>query len=127
MRKILLGTILLVALFAVLTSCQKEVHQSEKIKEITIDTTISTGTQLYLDMTPYGNDEDVASLLEKGNYFSVSQLEDVTDMFTAIYHYAPAAKFIGTDSITLSVSQNPIGRTACSKDSTIIYLNVTVK
>ncbi len=108
-------------------SCQKEIRQSEKIKEITIDTTITTGTDLYFDMTAYGEEGDMASILEKGNHFSISQLEDETDMFTTIYHYAPAAKYIGTDSITLAISQNPIGRAACSKDSTIIYLNIIVK
>ncbi len=114
-------------LLVMISSCQKEIHQSEKIKEITIDTAITTGTDFYFDMTAYGNEGDIASILEKGNHFSISQLENETDMFTTIYHYAPAAKFIGTDSITLAISQNPIGRAACSKDSTIIYLNITVK
>lgn len=126
MKKILLSTTFLLSLFVTMQSCHKEIVQSEVIKEITIDTAINSGSDYMLNLTPYGDEGNVATILEPGNNFSISTLENETDMFTTVYHYRSAAKFSGTERITLSISQNPAGR-QCSKDSTIIYLNLTVK
>lgn len=108
-------------------SCFKDVMQSEKIKEITIDTTISAGSHYHLNLAAYGKDDDVATILEKGNHFAISQLENVDELFTSIYHYSSTSKTIGTDHVVISISQNPEGRRMCSKDSTIIYINFTIK
>jgi hypothetical protein len=125
MKKILVGTSFLFASFVMLQSCQKDLPQSEVIKEITIDTAITMGTDFYFDLAPYGDEDKIANILEKGNIFSISRLEEETDMLTAIYHYKSDTK--GSDHVVLSISQNPTGRNMVSKDSTIIYINLVVK
>lgn len=127
MKKIILTSSFLLMLIVAMQSCMKEVQQSETIKEITIDTTIQTGTDYQLNLAPYGKEDDVATILEKGNNFSISQLENINDMFTSVYHYASALKNSGKDQVVLSISQNPEGRDASSKDSTIITINFTIK
>lgn len=127
MKKILFTLSFFLILVVSMQSCMKEVHQSEIIKEITIDTTIQTGIDFLLNLAPYGEDDDVATILQKGNNFSISQLENINDMFTSVYHYAAALKNSGTDQVVLSISQNPDGRRASSKDSTIITINFTIK
>ncbi|MES2374453.1 MAG: hypothetical protein V4557_17890 [Bacteroidota bacterium] len=122
MKKIVIGTGFLVALFIMMQSCQKELPQSEVIKELTIDTAITMGTDFYFDLAPYGDEDKIATILEKGNIFSISRLEEETDMLTAIYHYKSDTK--GSDHVVLSISQNPTGRNIVSKDSTIIYINI---
>ncbi len=126
MKKFLLGSTLLLALFMMMQSCQKEI-QSEKIKEITIDTTVTAGSDYLLYLAPYGDEGNIATILDKGNNSSVSELENETDMFTTVYHYKTDPKTQGADQVVLSISQNPQGRQACSKDSTIIYINFTIK
>lgn len=127
MKKFLLGTGLLFVLIHLLPSCQKEVAQSEKIKEITVDTTITAGYDYQLDLSDFGEEGDIATILQKGTHFKISEIENESDMFTSVYHYSPSAKFTGTDSVVVSISQNPEGRAVCSKDSTIIYIHLTVK
>lgn len=128
MKKTLLTISVSLFVLFIMQSCQKEVRESEKIKEITIDTTLSVGTTYLLNLAPYGDENDIANIIEQGTNYSVSQLSNETDMFTTIYQYKPAVKTSGTtDKVVLSISQNPIGRRACSKDSTIIYLNFTIK
>ena len=123
MKKIIPVSVFLFALFIMLQSCQKELPQSEVIKEITIDTAITMGTDFYFDLAPLGDEDKIANILEKGNIFSISRLEEETDMLTAIYHYRSNTK--GTDRVVLSISENPTGKTMVSKDSTIIYINIT--
>jgi len=125
MKKNLLGSTLLLVLFVMMQSCQKEI-QSEIIKEVTIDTTITAGSDYLLNLAPYGDEGNIATILDKGNNSSVSELENETDMFTTVYHYKADSKIQGADRVVLSISQNPQGR-QCSKDSTIIYINFTIK
>lgn len=125
MKKLVLGPVFLIALFVMMQSCQKDLPQSEVIKEITIDTAITMGTDFYFDLAPYGDEDKIANILEKGNIFSISRLEEETDMLTAIYHYRSNTK--GSDHVVLSISQNPTGRDMVSKDSTIIYINIISK
>lgn len=128
MKKTLLTISLAMLVLFIMQSCQKEIHQSEKIKEITIDTTIAVGTTYQLYLAPFGTDDDIANIIQQGTNYSMSQLSNETDMFTTIYQYTPSAKTSGTtDHVVLSISENPAGRPACSKDSTIIYLNFTIK
>ena len=128
MKKTLLSITVSILVLFIMQSCQKEVYQSEKIKEITIDTTIAVGSTYQLYLAPLGTEDDIANILQQGSNYSVSQLTNETDMFTTVYQYTPASKSSGTtDHVVLSISQNPAGRPACSKDSTIIYLNFTIK
>lgn len=127
MKKFLLTSSLLLISVVAMQSCMKEVHQSEVIKLLTIDTTIQAGSNYLLNLAPFGSDDDIATILEKGNHFSISQLENIDDMFTSVYHYAAPSKTSGTDQVVLAISQNPEGRQACSKDSTIITIHFTIK
>jgi hypothetical protein len=54
-------------------------------------------------------------------------LENVSDMLTSVYHYSASTKSTGTDKVVISISENPVEKSKCSKDSTIIYLNLTIK
>gem|GEM_PF-1111454 len=127
MKNFLLTISLSLIVLLGMQSCQKEVPQSEVIKEITIDTTILAGSDYLLNLAPYGNEDAIATILEKGNHFSISELENETDMFSSVYHYASSLKNSGADKVVLSISENPEGKTNCSKDSTIIYINFTIK
>jgi hypothetical protein len=123
MKTILRSTIFLLALFVLMQSCQKEALHREFIKDLTIDTTIAAGAHYYLDLTPYGDEGDMATVANPGNYFSVSRLEDVTDMFTYIYHYSPANNSFDTkDHVTISIK-----RYSPEQDSTVIHINFTIK
>jgi hypothetical protein len=111
----------------VLPSCQKEIPNSETIKELTIDTTIHAGADFMLNLAPYGDEGDKADIIDQSAQSTISRLENETDMFNTVYHYKPAGKFTGRDSVTISITQNPSGRTLCSKDSTIIYVKFTIQ
>ncbi len=127
MKKYLLSIVCILGTLVMMQSCVKEVQQSEKIKEITIDTTITAGSDYILNLAQYGDDNSVAAILEPGSNFSVSQLENIDDLFTTRYHYSAALKNKGTDKITLSISEDPKSSNGANKDSTIIYINFTIK
>lgn len=124
--KLILPAFAVALLLTGLSACHKEVA-TERIKEITIDTTIAAGSAYYLNLAPMGEEDDMASILDKGSLSSVSALENVSDVFTPVYHYSSSESASGTDHVVLAISQNPAGRAMVSKDSTIVYINLTLK
>jgi hypothetical protein len=122
MKKFILSAAIILASFVVLQSCQKEIIQKEIVKEVTIDTTLTAGSHYFLQLASFGDEGDVAHIIEAPSFASKSAIEEETDMFTSVYHYSAAATAAGnTDHVTISVS-----RKHCT-DSTVIYLNLSIK
>lgn len=127
MKKMILTPAVILAAFITMQSCQKDVQQqTEMVKEFTIDTTISANTNYTLNLATYGDEGDVATIIEPATHASISTIDNQSDMFTSIYHYTPAPKTTGTDEVTISIKHYN-GEHVCSKDSTIIYINLTIK
>lgn len=117
----------LFVLLLVAVSCRKEISEREMPAEIRIDKTIPAGSDLWLPLASYGDEGELATLLDKGTNFTISQLENETDQFTYIYHYQSLPSYKGVENITLAISQNPGNRKPCRNDSTFIYLHLTVQ
>ncbi len=126
MKKNLLPFFYAICLFALMQSCTKEVHQGENIKEITIDTTIRAGADFNLSLAPYGDDDNIADIIQQAHHYSVSRLEDLSDTFNPIYHYVADVKSSGPDQVVLAISKNP-GCKRSNRDSTIITINFIIK
>lgn len=107
-------------------SCRKDIQQSEIIKEITIDTTIQSGTDYKLNLAPYGDDDNIATIIQQANHYTLSQLEDISDVFNPVYHYVSDPKSTGSEQVVLAISKNP-AMEKCNKDSTIITINFTIQ
>lgn len=117
----------LFALLFVMASCRKDISEREMPAEIRIDKTITAGSDFWLPLAPYGDEGEWVSLLEKGANYTISQLENESDQFTYIYHYQSRPAYKGEENITLAISQDPGNSKPCRKDSTFIYLHLTVQ
>lgn len=126
MQKYLLNPAVILSLFILLQSCRKDSAHSPIIKEVTIDATILAGTDYELSLAPFGDDDNIATILQQARYFSVSQLENLSDVFNPIYHYVPDSKITGMDKVVLAISKNPDCK-RFNKDSTIITIHFTIK
>lgn len=126
MKKNLLLVFSGICLFTLMQSCTKEVHQSENIKEITIDTTIRAGTDFDLSLAPYGDDDNIADIIQQAHHYSVSQIEELSDVFNPVYHYVADVKSSGPDQVVIAISKDPDCKRP-NKDSTIITINFIIK
>jgi hypothetical protein len=125
MKNILSLAILLLFAFTMMPSCRKDV-QSHCIKEINIDTTLQAGSDYELDLIHYGDDDNIATIIKQASHFSISQLENLSDVFNPIYHYVSEEKATGSDQVVLAISKHPdVARG--NRDSTIITINFTLK
>ncbi|MBV9987090.1 MAG: hypothetical protein JO301_05390 [Chitinophagaceae bacterium] len=126
MKRVLLAAFVLAAALFVFSSCRKEVIQSENIREIIIDTTLSAGTDYQLQLAPLGDDDNIVDIIQQAQHFSVSRIENLTDVFNPVYHYVPGENASGPEQVVLAVSKNPTSKNY-NHDSTIVYLNFLIK
>jgi hypothetical protein len=126
MKKIFLYIAFTFSILMMMQSCQKDVASSLRAKQVTVDTAIQAGTDFYLNLAQYGYDDDIATIVQQGTKYIVSQIEDNSDLFTSVYHYSTAENVTGTDRIVLSIKESPVGGQTFSKDSTLVYINLTI-
>ena len=127
MKKLIITTLLGAGYMIVMQSCQKEVIQSEIIKELTIDTTISVNSIFNLDLSGVYDPSKVVNIIQQAQHFTVSRIDTVEDTTSPYYTYTSSLQSGGTDKVTLSVSNRADGKSAYRNDSTIIYINLTIK
>jgi hypothetical protein len=126
MKKYLLYTVSALALLCVLPSCHKESVQSENIQEVSIDTTIAAGSDYYLSLAPLGDDDNIVDIIKQGTKYSTSRIENLTDVFNPIYHYAADTNATGPDQVVLAITKNPTCRDY-NKDSTFVCINFVIR
>ncbi len=127
MKKIIVSTLILFIAIIALPSCRKDVVQSEVIKEIIIDTTIQAGSVFQLNLAPVWDTTKMAAIIEQSSNFTVSQIDNSEGTTAPIYRYSSSLPSGSTDKVTLSISDLNDGKRILSKDSTIIYLNLTIQ
>jgi hypothetical protein len=115
--------LLFIALFSLLQSCKKD--QNLETKQIVIDTTLASGATYDLNLQPYGDADDVASIVKQAVNYTTSEITNTTGTFAPVYHYSAFTKTGVTDQVVLSVAEGA-GRRHHS-DSTVITINFTVK
>ena len=126
MKKLAITTVMSFLILMLMQSCQKEVATSLRAKQVSVDTTIQAGTDFYLNLAQYGYDDDIATIIQQGTKYTVSQIEDNSDLFTSVYHYSTAENTTGVDRIVLSIKESPVGGQTFSKDSTLVFINLTI-
>ncbi len=127
MKKPILCTLLCLSATFFLLSCTKEVAQSEVIKEIILDTTIRQGTAFHLDLSTVWNATKKVTIIEQATHFTISEIEPQEGNTSPSYLYTSSLQSGGTDRVTIAISDLDDGKRTVSKDSTIIYVNFTVR
>lgn len=122
MRKVFYASGLLMSM-AMMQSCDKNMDHASK--QITIDTTLASGAEYKLDLQPYGDADDVASITTQGSAFSTSEIVNASGTFAPVYHYTAFTKTGLTDQVVLTVSEGHGGRG--HGESTVITIHFTIK
>ena len=126
MKKLFCASLFVVTGIFFFSSCKKEVIQSEIIKEISIDTTIEAGSVFELSLAPVYSSKNTASIIEQASNFTISSINFPEDGSAPTYQYQSNQLAGGTDKVTIAIAAKNTGQSIVSKDSTIIYVNLTI-
>jgi hypothetical protein len=119
---------LLVILFAgtgLFSSCEKMGHKDEN-KRVKLNITVNAGTAYQLDLSPYGDEDDIAAITTQAVKYQTSEItKNAAGKYTYTFLRAgsPKAGGNGTDLVALKVSE-PQGR--CNNHATEITINLTI-
>ena len=128
MKKSLLLLLITLLTSTVFFSCRK-MHDKDELKEITLNITLARGTDYTLDLSQYGDADDIASIDTQAAEFDKSEIVYAQNVQKYMYSYTPNAtpKFstAGKDKVVLKITE-PSGR--CNKkEQTIITINFTLQ
>jgi hypothetical protein len=123
MKKLFPLFIFLICTATIFNSCKKE-HGNET-KNVTLNITIPAGTEYKLDLSQYGDADDLARIVTQPANFATSQIDQITmpGVYTFLKNGAPKVGGNGNEVVVLKVYE-PAGRKHC--DETNITINFTV-
>ncbi len=120
--------LLFVALLSVglLSSCKKE--KADEIKNVTLNVTVNAGDTYSLDLSKYGDADDVATITTQAITYKTSEIVKVGTLGT--YNFvkdgSPKVGGNGNETVVLKVAE-PARDGRCNKvDETNITINFTI-
>lgn len=105
-------------------SCNKS--SDLEVRQVVIDTNITSGVQYTLNLRPYGN---TATITKQASSYATSEIVANSGFSTLLYQYSSLAKVAAVDQVVLGVSSGSRRNNNCNNnsDSTVITINFTVK
>jgi hypothetical protein len=111
-----------------LVSCKKENHHgNDEIKNVTINATVDAGVAYHLDLSAYGDADDIASITKQASDFAVSEIlkQGIIGKYSFMRNGSPKAGGNGTDVVVLKIAE-PAGR--CKRvEEKNITINFTIQ
>ena len=119
----------LLSVFTIMQSCDKNMHHPNTSAAIVIDTTLVSNTEYILNLKPYGDADDVATIKKQATTFTTSEIVNNSSQFNPVYHFIANAKEMGTQQVVLAVTEGNHGNGSSNyhNDSTLITINFTIK
>ena len=140
MKKFLSLSAIALLLSVVLFSCKKE--KTDDVEIVNLNVTLAAGATYNLDLSKYGDADDIAKIFTQAEHFDISEISATTGKFNYQYKVAalPKVNFTGTDKVVIKLTEgqrecgndgtrgdNDRGRNNHSKDEAIITINFTIQ
>ena len=114
-----------------LISCYKDAaHNSfHGSYSITIDTTLASGADYQLNLSPYGDADDTAAITTQAANFTTSEIANSTLGFAPVYHFSAVAnaKASSSEQVVIAVTEGGYELPHSQCDSTIITINFKIQ
>jgi hypothetical protein len=127
MKKIIQTLVAILFIAAIATSCKKENHhKKDEIKNVTLNVTVDAGVVYNLDLSTYGDADDIVTITKQATDFVVSEIvkQGVIGKYNFMRNGTPKAGGNGTDVVVLKIAE-PAGR--CNRvEETNITINFTI-
>ena len=121
-KYILLPAVFLCGIF-LFQSCKKD-HGT---KYITLNETVKAGSTYSLNVSAYGDADDIASITKQADHFAVSQIDQDAASKNSIYHFSIDTKFQANATVVITLSEDHGGRGHCNHDPAVITINFTAQ
>ena len=126
MKKYILFPAALFCSIILFQSCKKDGHAT---KYVTLNETVKAGSTYSLDVSAYGDADDIASISTQATHYAMSQIDKDATTDASIYHFSYDTKFQGNETVVITLSEDHNGRFGgrCNRDEAVITINFTVQ
>lgn len=138
MKKILTSFAVILSTAILFTSCKKENMEKNKVTNISLDVTLNAGELYSLDLSKYGDADDIATITTQANNFVTSEIAKTTVIGNYVFMKGgtPKTGGNGNETVVLKISEANRGNATqnndnkhgghCNKDETNITIHFTV-
>jgi hypothetical protein len=127
MKKIVQTLVAILLLAAIAISCKKENHhKKDEVKNVTLNVTVDAGVVYNLDLSTYGDEDDIVTITKQATDFNISEVvkQGIIGKYSFMKNGTPKAGGNGTDVVVIKVAE-PAGR--CNRvEETNITINFTI-
>ena len=87
------------------TSCKKE--KADDVQIVNLDVTLAAGAVYNLDLSKYGDADDIAKIFTQAEHFDISEITGTTGKYNYQYKVAaiPKVNFAGTDKVVIKLTE----------------------
>jgi hypothetical protein len=126
MKNILQSLVALLFFTIIISSCKKLDHHMGEVKAVTLNVSVDAGVVYNLDLSTYGDADDIATITKQADDFTLSEItkQGVIGKYSFMRNGTPKAGGNGTDVVVLKIAE-PAGR--CKRvEETNITINFTI-
>lgn len=114
-----------------LASCSKNMGRHEKENQtVSLDVTLARGATYQLDLSKYGDEDDLATIQTQATEFTKSEITNAAGYGKYLYTYeaasTPKVSSTDTDMVVLKIYE-PEDRHHCGDEQTLITIHFTLK
>ena len=125
MKKHLFTAVIVLLGIVSLQSCKKPRHET---KYITLDETVQSGNTFALDLTSYGDADDIPSISTQATTYVVSQINKDAVTARDIYNFSSSVKAQDKQTVVITLTENHAGSGGgrCDGAVAVITINFTI-
>jgi hypothetical protein len=127
MKKCLSFALFATAIFCMLQSCKKQDH---KTQYVTLNETIQSGSTYILNLSNYGDEDDVVSITTQAKKYTVSEINKDAVTANNIYTFSVLQKTTEKQTVVITLKENHqrgSGGGDCNRDKAVITINFTIE
>jgi hypothetical protein len=114
---------LAIVLFFMLQSCKKHGRDTQYI---TLNETVISGNTYSLDLSAYGDEDDIPSITTQAKNYDVSQINKNAVTARNIYSFSVTQKTSDKETVVITLKEQHAGRGSCNRDEAVITINFTI-
>ncbi len=126
-------TVAFLACSFVFVSCSKNMgrHGKDENETVSLDVTLARGTTYQLDLSKYGDKDDLPTIQSQATEYTKSEITKGTGCGKYVYTYeapsTPKVSSNGTDMVVLKIYEQEDRRQCGGDDQTLITIHFTLK
>lgn len=125
MKKFVCSLALIAGISLLFVSCRKEGPGRDDIRNVTLDISLAAGQTYTLDLSQYGDEDDIASITQQATVYDLSRIDLTGGKYIYSFLKTLPSKIGATDTETVMLKvAEPAGHRHCEETDITIHFTI---